>query len=225
MPAGRYVYCFVPPGHAPPAGLTGVSDAPVVAMDVAAVAAWLSPLERRPDAALDAVRAHNRVVERAMTETVTPVPLRFGQWFPTEAAAVLAAERDSTQWCELLARFAGAAEYGLRILSPDGAARLLHRERTGGGAAYLRSRARDRVGALDEAGRAAADLVRERLGRHTRAEKARPSTNVSGGIEVAHLVAHEQREPYLAGVEALRAEHSQLRFLSSGPWPPYSFVP
>jgi hypothetical protein len=43
-------------------------------------------------------------------------------------------------------------------------------------------------------------------------------------LAAAFLVRRAEVNGFLAAVERLRAQHSQLAFLCSGPWPPYHFM-
>jgi hypothetical protein len=140
-----HAYCIVPAGHAPQAGLTGCADAPVQAVPAGPrLACWVSTA---PDAAPDSamLRDHNRVVAAAMDRRVTPVPLRFGQRFPDATAAAGAIVAHEDRWLGLLDRFAGRAEYGVRVSMPGtgadagdpGTARDVQQRRSASGTAYM----------------------------------------------------------------------------------------
>jgi hypothetical protein len=43
-------------------------------------------------------------------------------------------------------------------------------------------------------------------------------------VRIAHLVPREQLDAYKAQIDALIRKHAECGFLSSGPWPPYSFI-
>ena len=81
---GIYAYCVVPSGHEIPPGLSGLCGVEVAEFSTSGVAVWVTR-GPRPDGGVDAIRIHNAVVEAAVTEEVTPVPLRFGQWLDDES--------------------------------------------------------------------------------------------------------------------------------------------
>lgn len=226
MADARYLYCVLPAGHAPPAGLRGIEDAPVEAVTESGLTLWTSALPRRPAASIETIQQHNAVIEAAMQAGVTPVPLRFGQYARGADVAARAAERRDA-WRSALAEFAGCAEYGVRVIEPERAvaARDVH-ARTVSGRAYLEAVARS--AGLDRARKARAEslasTLRERLGDAIARDRVEPLPSTHGLASIAHLVPHEKADEYRTGMAAARAALPALRFLTSGPWPPYSFA-
>jgi hypothetical protein len=225
---GCYAYCVLPEGVAPPAALTGLDGAAVRALDVARLALWVSDIAARPEPTIERARAHNAVVEAAMTEAVTPVPLRFGQWFPDAARlARLAAER-AGEWRTRLAEFAGACEYGIRIESAGAAAaRDVQRPTDGtvtpGHAHMLRLRERH---AQDGDRLARAERIVARLQGQiggivlrTRVDRGGPAA-----AGAAFLIRRADAPAWQAAAAAVRGEFEPGAVTLTGPWPPYSFV-
>jgi hypothetical protein len=247
-------YCIVPAWRAPPPGLAGVDDAAVISVPAGDdLACWASVITDRPAAATDALRRHNAVVAAAMDRDVSPVPLRFGQTFADAAAAGGAIARDAARWSDLLQRFAGRAEYGVRVsaaldgadagsgaapagddvgraAAPAGAAteaaRDVHRQRADSGRAHMEALAR-RL-ALDDRGQAAGERlaaeIRERAGGLIVDARQQFLRSEHGIVTLAYLVAWSDADAYHAVMQNIRGEHGDLRLLLSGPWPPYSFV-
>jgi hypothetical protein len=222
---GYHLYCIVPAGHRPPPGTTGVDGQPVMLLEAGRVAAWVGELPERPRPSLERARLHNEVVEKALSAEVAPLPARFGGWFAGEPDVVSALASRESEHLDALARVAGAAEFGVRIALPEsGTARDVQTPAHSGGRAYLEevaqrlSRARESaerlapgVGAVQAAVR---DLVRAEVVEEPRA----------GLAGVLHLVPREHWDEYRRRVGRLPRELPALRFLISGPWPPYSFV-
>lgn len=225
MGDGLYLYCVAPAGHTPPPGLRGVDDAAVAATADGDLALWTSRLPRAPAASIEAIQRHNAVVQACMNETITPVPLRFGQ-FVAEAELPVRVARHRTAWRASLAEFAGCSEYGLRVLEPERspAARDV-RKTAASGRAYLEAVARS--SGLDRERRARAEALaaalRARLGDHIVRDRVEPLPSAHGLASIAHLVRNSDVDVYGTAIEAVRADMPSLRFLSSGPWPPYSF--
>jgi hypothetical protein len=205
--------------------MTGLDGAGVVAVEAGRLVAWVSDAAERPGPTLDRVRAHHAVVESAQRDEVVPLPVRFGQWFAgADPLAVALRDREAERLARLEA-LRGTAEFGVRIAVPARrAARDVRDRSAGGGAAYLRAAARrlaeDREQSdllrpgLDDAREAVRDLVREEL----------EDESAPGMAGLLHLVDRARWADYRARLAELPARHPDLRFMISGPWPPYSFA-
>jgi hypothetical protein len=218
---GIYVYCVGPSSHPEPGPLRGIDGAPVRAERSAGLVAWVSDLTRPPTPSLEGVRAHNAVVEAA-TETVTPLPFRFGQWFESTDALdrSLAERQDPLQ--RALQRVDRALEFGVRVLDP--AHHASPPDRTTG-RAYLEALAlRARQDEADGArGLDVAAALRARLGPLVRDERVEPG-GAGTLAAIAHLVARHDTGKYRDTIMEYAKERPELRFLVTGPWPPYGFV-
>ena len=194
---------------------------------VADLAVWISEIER-PEPTVEHIELHNRVVEAAITEAVTPVPLRFGQW-ASELAVFDAAVAEKSQWYrERLSTFAGALEFGLRVIRPDRerSARVVQAPLASTGREYMNS-LRDSVatahGQREDEARIRTGIIEE-LGRFVREDRMEEGRTPHGLLTVSHLVARADFEEYRAHAQNLRLRFPELRFLLSGPWAPYSFA-
>ncbi|HEX6558058.1 MAG TPA: GvpL/GvpF family gas vesicle protein, partial [Longimicrobiales bacterium] len=203
---GVYGYCVMPRDHEPDCAVRGIGGAVVHTRPIAKVLVWVSELDR-PEATIEHVRAHNAVIERGLTETVTPVPLRFGQW--AEAAAVLeSAISEKADWyAERLRAFAGAMEFGLRIVRADAGApaRVVRVPRAESGTAYMEAlRART---AAARSQREAAEHIRAHVDEAMRAivreQRVDDPSTPHGVVTISHLVARECFEEYRGAVQAL----------------------
>jgi hypothetical protein len=226
---GLHVYCIVPRGHHPDPSLTGVAGGTVAFGDVAddGIALWYSEHAARPAVEAAAVVAHNAVVAAAMTREVTPVPMRFGQWFDTLDAAVDRVTADAAKWLADLARFRGRAEYGVRVVpaAPQERARDVHPAAAVSGTEYMAALARRHAGA--EQRRALGDAIATQLAAalgDVVADRRVALLEDGGLISCAYLVALERASDYHAILAHVRRSRSDLRFVITGPWPPYSFV-
>jgi hypothetical protein len=224
---GVYAYCVVPRDHLPAGTLVGINGAPVTQLAVEDLAVWMSHMER-PEVGVENIKQHNAVVEAAVTEGVTPVPLRFGQWLADEAALRTAVSEKAAAHRAALAQFAGCLEFGLRLIDPHetGAAREVHAPEAVSGYEYMQ--------ALRESSRLAgqrrtqAEHVRDRI-RATmqdvvRAEREDETRTPHAVITLSHLVARADFDEYRERARGLRGVFPELRMLLSGPWPPYSFA-
>jgi hypothetical protein len=231
--AQRYLYCVTPPDHTPPAGLLGLDDSPVAALPAGSVAIWSSLHERPPSATEETVRRHNQVVEAAMTRTVTPVPLRFGQIAPDDGSLARTLAADADRWESLLEEFAGCVEYGVRVLDAAGPASTSAADRPSAEAAVADGpgRGRRHMEALAARSRrlgAASPMlavIHEETGALVRSERVEPLHGPHGFATIAHLVERTAIPEYTVRIRRAAERLPTLSFLHSGPWPPYSFIP
>jgi hypothetical protein len=225
---GLHLYCILPSSAPLPASLTGVSGAGVQAVQCGSLACWASTHDARPAPDEAGVRAHNAVILAAMTDAVTPVPLRFGQWTDDVQAAEREVGATEARWLELLARLAGRAEYGVRLMRPvtqAGPAQDVHGEQSSTGKEYMARLARRQAAARQwkaDAEEMATALLATAgsVAGESRMEVGEPPVLAS----LAHLVAWTDADAYHSALARFRSAHSDVRCLCTGPWPPYSFV-
>jgi hypothetical protein len=224
---GVYAYCVVPHAHRPPGDLVGLNGSPVELFEVGDVGLWVSTTER-PQVSVEAVQAHNRVVEVAVTEDVTPVPLRFGQWLEDPGKLAAQVSERASDYRDSLGRFAGCLEFGLRLIDPEAAdeARDVRRSAPATGREYMQalresSKLADQRQAYSET---VATRVRELLRDIVREEKVETAQTRHAVLTVSHLVAREHFDEYRERARRIRSVFPALRLLLSGPWPPYSFA-
>jgi hypothetical protein len=223
---GLYVYCVVPIAHEPEA-VVGIDQSAVSGFRWRDLGCWVSELSPRPEPTLERVKAHNAVVQNAVSNRVTPVPIRFGQWVDNTAALELQLQQNADRYRKLLKLFEGTLEFGLRVLDPSrSAAQHVSPATATTGRAYMNAlRDQLRNAELDEP--AIAEL-RTRLQTEftglTRAERFEPLRTTHGMLSVAHLVEHAAFDVYRERVQQVRDHLPHLRILASGPWPPYTFA-
>lgn len=226
MSVGLYGYCVVPAGHGA-LTIRGIDDAAVSVRPVDDLAVLVSEVPR-PEPTTSHVQQHNAVIEAVVTEELTPVPLRFGQWAEDGAVFDRVVREKAAWYHERLTAFAGAMEFGLRVLQPDrpAPARVVRLPAATTGIEYMNA-LRDRV-----AGERAEREVFENVGagiseimsglvREERVEEAR---GAHGVVTVLHLVPRQNFQTYRERVHELKLRFPELRFLVSGPWAPYSFA-
>jgi len=160
-----------------------------------------------PDA--DALWAHERVVERLMTDR-TVLPMRFGSTVADEAELRrFLVDRQATL-AAALAGIAGRVELGVRILA--------QREDAGpvaSGREYVLSKLRDG---------ARADRVHEPLAALAADSRLQPPRGGEEVLRGAYLVDRSALSRFRAGVQRLQQAHPDVAILCTGPWPPYTFA-
>jgi BMFP domain-containing protein YqiC len=215
-------------------GVAGVGGAAPRLIYQEAMAAVVSEFEGETvSVTRENVLAHERVVSRVLAQT-TPLPFRFG----TLASAERIQSYVTSQMSSLkaaLEHVRGTVEMSVKIIwdavenrrealageagkSRDGVV-------NGAGTKFMMAKRREIVGderlqmRADELSAWLAGALREVV-RESSVE-LRPAESLV--LSASHLVAREKVENYRVTLEKARRERQDLHFLTSGPWPPYSF--
>ena len=227
-----YLYCLLRRASEPPAGLVGVDDTRVRAVDLGDLGAWVSEVTGTTMVASPArARGHDRVVRSAL-DRETPLPARFGQVVADIAALteMVASRRAALE--SALDAVAGSVEMTVRVLLPpvdEGAPapqQLRHERRSISGRDYLKRAAAEQQRERNVL--AMAGIVRERVSSAVqglvRAEAFSGGQAGSGMATLSHLVPRENVDGYRSALIQLRDTEPTLAIMVSGPWAPYSFT-
>ncbi len=238
MASGCYVYAILARETVLPPGLVGFGGATLSTVPCGALAAATSPHDPgEPHPTAESVLRHEAIVE-ALRQMGPALPVRFGTVLPNEGAVADAlADRYDVLVADL-ARLGDKVEFGLTVLwdrpignddEPRDDRSPISREVTeaaGPGARYLRARLdehRREAAARDRAKALAGDLDRA-LGSHTLERRCTILATSRLAVRAAYLLDPSRVRPFQETFQAIRRGHPDLRFLLSGPWPPYSFV-
>lgn len=219
---GVYLYCVGSPELPEPRDIEGVEAAAVRALEAAGFRVWVSDMSRPASASMERVQAHNGVIE-ASADRVTALPMRFGQWFESETALRSALAERRTDLSRSLERVRGALEFGVRVVDPS-RAQSAAPDRSSG-RAYLEGlarREREAEGARARGRRLAAELAAF-LDPLVREQRVREG-GVESFVAIAHLVERHDTGTYRRRLEEFATGNERLRFVFTGPWPPYGFV-
>ncbi|HUP53789.1 MAG TPA: GvpL/GvpF family gas vesicle protein, partial [Longimicrobiales bacterium] len=208
--SGVYPYCVVTAGCHPPPGLTGLGGRPVEGRDVEPFTIWTSAEASPPALDLEGITRHHDVV-RAASESVTPLPVRFGDWARDHSVLADRIRRRRGELEAALSAVSGCVELGIRLehasAEPEAGASV---ETPAGGRAYLRELShvyverRRRRGERD----ALLERLRAALTELTTDERVRYLRS-PGLVSVAHLVARDCETRYRNSVAAFASEHDQ----------------
>ena len=164
----------------------------------------------------EAVLAHARVVEALVARSEALLPARFGRGFRDDAALRDAIAGRAGSLRDALEQVRGCVEVGVRVVAAEPAPPPTAES----GRAYMEAR----LARSEETERLAHELHEPlaALARAaTRTVGATPRLLLSG----AYLVEPGKLDAFRLRVGELEAEHPELTFVSTGPWPPYSFAP
>jgi hypothetical protein len=230
-----YLYCLLPAADAAePAPVTplGIGGSAVRTLSAGAVEAWVSTVaDRSPRATVTAVREHDTVVSAALATGRTPLPARFGQSWPSDAACVAAVAQRAAELEPLLRRVAGLVEMTVCTMlpgfppatrvspgPPDGA---------GTGSAYLRRlrASADRERRLRAALETLHAQVSRALGSLARGEVAEIRGREGAlALSISYLVERGAETQFRHAVAEV-ARETAAALVVAGPRAPYSFAP
>lgn len=217
------------PDVPPPASSAGLEGAPLEGVREGGLLAVVSRHDELGRISnLDALWAHERVVERLMAQRAV-LPMRFGSQLTGEAALrrALATHHDELQ--SALDKVRGMVELAVRVMGA--AARAGSDEpraaTTGAAAAEGDQSGRDYLRAkLEHRDReeAAGAALHAPLAALAVAARRRRALGPGELLHAAYLVQRPVMGEFRAAAQRLQREHQDVAVLCTGPWPPYSFV-
>lgn len=223
-----YAYCLVEDLDTLDHSSPGISGAPVRLLKLDNLAVLIS------DTDIDAVPVtrenaltHAAVV-RSILDQTTPLPFRFGTLVTEQQLRnYVSARKPALE--KKLAHLRGCVEMSVKIIGdlPTGQkAEAPNTELKGVGTTFLAEKRREILGDEQRAKQAAeiSDWLRVEVSGLTRDEQItlRPSERLL--LSAAHLVDRTNIARYRAQLVNARKNRTELHFLVSGPWPPYSFA-
>ena len=234
MPDRCYVYAILPCQTSLPPGLVGLDGdqlALVPSHDLAAATSGLAG-ELRPT--MQHVLRHAEIVEQ-LRQLGPALPVRFGTVLADAAAVAQAlAARHEVLAGDLL-RLGDKIELGLSVLSeqsaPDyeqgGAPAVSEISAPAGpGARYMQARLTEyqRVAAARDRAKLLARDLDSVLGAHVLERRCTILPTPRLVLRTAYLLEPARAPAFSQAFDTLRPAYPHLRFLLSGPWPPYTFV-
>ena len=225
-----YAYCLAEDldtlGDSP----RGISGAPVRLLKIDDLAVLVSDTEiDAVPVTRDNALAHAAVVRSVLAQT-TPLPFRFGTLVTEQQLRSYVSTRKSALE-QKLAHVRGCVEMSVKIIwqpseEEKKQATTHHIEPQGAGATFLAEKRREILGDEQRAASAAeiSGWLSEQVSDLTRDEQVtvRPSERLL--LAAAHLVERVNIQRYRARIGEARENRPELHFLTSGPWPPYSFA-
>jgi hypothetical protein len=225
-----YVYCLAEGVDRLNNTLRGVSDAPVRIVKFEDLSAVVS--DCRPEdfqVTRKNALAHHEVVQ-SITEQTTPLPARFGALVTVEQLSNYVSTHHQAIKAKL-AHVRGGVEMNVRMIrtiTRADASQVPENENVPGpGTAFLLEKRKEILRA--EAGvdrkKQLSSWLREKLGDLIKEEKISivPSETVILA-RADHLIERVDVQEYRTKMGKAVEERPEVRFMVSGPWPPYSFA-
>lgn len=237
-----YLYAITDQLEAPAPSKPGLEGASLLSLTYRDIAAVVSPLTTAEiPLTADNLWQHEEVVEALMADRAV-LPVRFGTVLSDEAAVqdVLAAHY--ADFVASLDRVRGRVELGLRVLWDDNLqiadcrlqtadssqrpSAISHQPSTVSGRAYLMARLEEerQARAWRERAETLAGELHAPLDRLAAESTQQVLLTHRLLLTAAYLVERDRMTAFRLEVDALSAAYPALRFLCTGPWPPYSFV-
>lgn len=216
--------------------ITGIQGGAVRLVRYESILAVVSDFDgERAEVTRENVLAHDGVIRQVLA-TRTPLPFRFSTISSaSQLEAYVAARREGL--LSQLARVRDSVEMSVKIIWDAQAIRRAAREMAedlrvtskadvgGPGADFLRAKRREIVGdeALKAQAERIADWLGESLGDSAREAVVRTLPSEAMALTASHLVERNRLRQYRDRLARAKAARDDLRFLTSGAWPPYSF--
>ena len=227
-----YVYCVAEHLKNFDSSVPGIGEQEVQLLTIEGLVVPASNLETEAVALTrENVLRHEAVVRKVFAET-TPLPFRLGTLITKEALESFIKSR-LRALTDRLGAVRNCAEMSVKIIWPNLSAREQGSldagsddSAMGPGAAYLISRREELLGRqeLVEEAKAIADWVGSRLNGLSRQHQVSVEPAQKLVLSGSYLVERERESDFRSALGAMRAERPNLHFLSSGPWPPYTFA-
>jgi hypothetical protein len=219
--------------------IRGIAGAKVRLLHCSEIAAVVSEFDGEHVAITrESVLAHDRVVRSVLAET-TPLPFRFGtvvdeeqlQSYLNSHHVALKAQLERVRGCVEMSvkvtwNLEAVRQEAARDEAQDETNGEMSRMVKGSGTAFLVAKRREILGeeVLKERAASVAAWLAKCVGASVREAQVSVQPMKSLVVSAAHLVERERLEEYRSALRRARMERSELHFLTSGAWPPYSFT-
>ena len=208
--------------------IRGISGAPVHLLKIEDLAVLVSDFTSDTVPVTRENALGHAAVVRSILDRTTPLPFRFGTMVTEQQLRSFISARKSALESNL-ALVRDCVEMSVKIiweLSNNEPASQASQKTEGAGITFLKEKQREILGGELKAKRAEeiSAWLRKTVHGLTRDEKVtlRPANKLF--LATAHLVQRANITLYRQIIAAAVEERSDLRFLLSGPWPPYSFA-
>ncbi len=231
-----YIYGIIDSNVGLPESLKGLQAAPVYNIPFRGLGAAASELHAKPDPITkEHVLEHEWVVESLM-KNFTILPFRFLTLFKQQDDVLTMFGSRHGDFKDNLERLRGKVEFGIKVLWPGEKIR----RSLDAGKADVRVPARgetavkiyiqEKLGKYiiakkieEEADRriAAVDGIFNAFAMEKKIEKLKTENLL---LSAAYLVEKEKQQDFMQAFERLSSSPGELKYLRSGPWPPYNFI-
>jgi hypothetical protein len=224
-----YVYCLVEGIDQLDEPVSGLHGAPVRLLKIEELAVLISDLDADAVPVTKENALDHAAVVRSVFHRTTPLPFRFGTLVSEQQLRSYIAARKPALDAKL-AHVRDSVEMSVKIIcDPSPEAEVTERDSDkpeGMGAKFLAEKRREILGNEYRATEAQklSTWLHETVSGLTRDEQVTLRSTERVFLAAAHLVKRSKIEQYRKKLTDSRVKRPELRFLLSGPWPPYSFA-
>jgi len=225
-----YLYAIADRPEAPKHSIRGLKNASLSSLPHKDICAVISQHNVVPPLTEYNLWRHEAVLESLMADRAV-LPARFGVVVADETSVQEALEKRYVDFIADLARLRGRVELGLRVLWEDDFTQQEQisnkpLEEYKSGRDYILARIEEQRETINRRERAEkiADRVHAQLARLSADSAHRVLSTPRLLLTGAYLVERGTISIFRDKVASLSADHPALRFLCTGPWPPFNFV-
>jgi glycosyltransferase involved in cell wall biosynthesis len=233
-PLKKYLYAIIDSSE-PVGCITGIDGSALYNVSYRDIGAVAGDINIPPgEMTRGYVMAHEDAVEKLM-ERYTVLPARFLSVFDKDNGILSVLSEHYGVLAENLDRVRGKVEFGIKALGVagntganfSGASDISDSEGASPGKSYMSMRMREHM--FDEAARQKAEWYMNAVnssffqGIVTEYNVERPKGE-RRLLSAAYLVERDKVQSFREAFEGVRASFPELKFLLSGPWPPYNFI-
>jgi hypothetical protein len=221
-----YVYCLVEGIDALNGAVLGIAGAPVRLHKLEDLGVLVSDFNRDAvPVTRENAMAHAAVV-RSVLDRTTPLPFRFGTLVTEQQLrSYISARKPALETNLALVR--GCVEMGVKIIWEVSRDQEEEQQKEqGAGATFLAAKRREILGSELRAAQAKeiSTWLHETVSALTKGEKVTIQPSERLFFSAAHLVERANLNRYREKIAGACEARPDLHFLTSGPWPPYSFA-
>lgn len=198
---------------------------PVIYRDIAAIVE--TACKERLTFDQQAAIAYGTTVE-VLNEKFTLLPCRFGTFLRNEKAVLQILQQQYPVYRKKLEELRGKQEFGLKILSEKNVWKhnANDKKQWKDGKEYLLQKFHDYQAGegRKQVAQRAVDIIHEELKKLSSMNVKNAEINGHVVFSGNYLVEKKTESFFCSKVEALQGTYPELKFLLTGPWPPYNFA-
>jgi hypothetical protein len=226
-----YLYAIIDRPAVPLSDIPGLEGAVIDVLSYQNIGAVISPSRTSEVPPTEANLWQHEAALEALMDDRSVLPVRFGTVLADEPAVQAALVAHYGEFTANLNRVRGHVELGLRVLwdhndvlslTPDARSQTP----SGNGLAYMSARLEEerKLEVRRQRAEVLAEGIHMPLARLAAESTRRMLITPRSLVAAAYLVERERVAGFRQEVEVLSSTHPELRFLCTGPWPPFSFV-
>jgi len=186
------------------------------------------------------VFTHEAVIEEMMNNNQAVLPMRFATVLNNKREIKEILRKQYREFVNNLEKVKGAVELGVKVFweadkmkekaKSDVSKRIKQvsgfPRSAGSGSRYLLGKMKDYFleEGLEQEAEKLAKAINRRLSRHARDSRLKKLVTGALALNASYLVAKENCQDFENEVAKMQKENKNLKFLFSGPWPPYNFI-